>query len=146
MAVYYTAKVGVYSELIAKSALIAAGWEAISEPYTNEQFDIGAINPQTNAFTKFQVKTIARRDDFRGHDWLILYTTNGNGKHYDVENASDYYIGVLVDNGAVPRVFLVPNDEPAKTEWWSKVSDTAAKGWIELPIALDRTALQGATA
>jgi hypothetical protein len=141
MTVHYTNKVGVYSELIAKSALIAAGWDAISEPYTNEYFDISARHPETGKFNAFQVKTIHRRDNFRGHDWLVLYTTNGNGKHYDVENASDYYIGVLVDNGAVPRVFLVENTAPAKTEWWSKAGETEAKGWHEIPIALDRLTL-----
>lgn len=142
MAVHYKAKVGVYSELIAKSALIVAGWDAISEPYTAENYDISARHPVTGAFSTFQVKTVARRSNFRGSDWLVMHTSNGAGQAYDVENAADYYIGVLVDDGAMPRVYLLTNDKPAKREWWAKANATAAKGWVELAITLDREALR----
>ncbi len=137
---YYTEKVGTYSELIAKSALIAGGWDAVGEPETREYFDISARHPETGDFRTFQVKTMKRRED-KGGDWFVLFAKNGQGKAYTADKASDFYIGVLVDNGENPRVFLIENNRPEQTEYWSKTY-AASEKWTELPISLDRTTLE----
>ncbi|WP_181349434.1 hypothetical protein [Thalassobacillus sp. CUG 92003] len=71
----------------------------------------------------------------------MLYARNGQGKAYGVDNASDYYIGVLVDDGETPRIFLIENSNPSQAEYWSKTYEATEK-WTELPIGLDRASLR----
>lgn len=137
---YITETVGVYSELIAEAALMASGYVGVARPTTNEYYDLIATDRITGKDTKFQVKTLKRRD-YKGGDWINLIAKNGQGKSYGADNASDYYIGVLVDDGETPRVFAVENEDPNQQEYWVKNHEVAEK-WTELPLALDRVMLE----
>lgn len=129
---HITEVIGTYSELIAQAALLANGWR-IHESKTAEAYDILATDPLTGDHVKIQVKTVKQRED-RGGD-LVVYARKGNGTAYDRADA-DYLIGVWVDNGEVPRVFMFENR--LLTEYWASEA-RASKRWVELPIALDRT-------
>jgi hypothetical protein len=118
--------------LIAQAALLANGWR-IHESKTAEAYDILATDPMTGEHVKIQVKTVKQRED-RGGD-LVIYARKGNGTAYDRADA-DYLIGVWVDNGEVPRVFMLENR--LLTEYWASEA-RASKRWVELSIALDRT-------
>lgn len=124
---------GRYSEMIAQVALLANGWIP-HESRTKESYDILATNPDTGRAEKVQCKTIRRRSD-RGGDFVI-YARKGDASTYDLADA-DWILGVLADNGEIPRVFLLEN--VCQTEYWSVESRLAANGWRELSIALDRT-------
>lgn len=136
---YITETVGVYSELIAEAALMAAGYVGVARPTTREYYDLIATDRFTGKDVKFQVKTLKRRD--KDGDWFVIYAKNGAGKAYGVDQASDYYIGVLVDDGETPRVFLAENDKPTRKELWCKTDETNEK-WTEIPIAFDRRLLK----
>jgi hypothetical protein len=118
--------------LIAQAALLANGWR-IHESKTAEAYDILATDPTTGEHVKIQVKTVKQRED-RGGD-LVIYARKGNGTAYDRADA-DYLIGVWVDNGEVPRVFMLENR--LLTEYWASEA-RASKRWIELDISLDRS-------
>lgn len=134
---HITETIGVYAELITKAALMANGYKNVAQPDTKEYYDISANDPLTGAHHTFQVKTIKRRDDRPG-DYLKIDAKNGAGKPYEGDNAADYYVGVLIDDGEVPRVFVTENR--GITEYWSRESK-ASERWVELPVALDRTVL-----
>ena len=133
---HITERVGVYAELIAEAALMASGFLGVSKPTTNEYYDLSAIDPLTKEIKLFQVKTLKRRED---RNSLVLYAKKGDGTPYGPDEQSDYFLGVLIDDGEVPRVFVMENEEGQK-EYWS-VEASADKRWIEIPIALDRTVL-----
>ena len=133
---HVTERVGVYAELIAEAALMASGWLGVSKPTTNEYYDLSAIDPLSRQHVTFQVKTLKRRED-RGNN-LVLYAKKGDGTPYEEDNAADYYIGVLVDDGEIPRVYAMENRNIS--EYWAKETD-ASNRWVELPIALDRGTL-----
>lgn len=129
---HITEVVGTYSELAAEMALLANGY-VVSRPSTAEVFDLKAEDPRTGEELKIQVKTIHIRAD-RGNDWVI-YSRKGNGEPY-VKSEADYIIGVLVDEGYPPRVWMFENREIG--EYWA--SETrASKRWVELNIGLDRS-------
>lgn len=127
-------RTGKYSELIARAALLANGW-TVHTSETDEAYDILATDPFNGAHVKIQVKTIRQRMD-RGGD-LVVYAKKGNGTAYDRADA-DYIIGVLPDSGNVPRIYMFENR--LLGEYWCSEA-RASDRWIELPIVLDRAAL-----
>lgn len=129
---HMTEVVGKYSELIARAALTANGWSAVSKPDTEESFDFSARDPLTGDWKTFQCKTIRKRDDRKNE--LVIYARNGRGKAYEQSDA-DYIIGVLGEDGEVPRVWFFENR--GLTEYWSTEA-RASKRWVELPIGLNR--------
>ncbi|WP_339306843.1 hypothetical protein [Paenibacillus sp. FSL R5-0519] len=131
---HITETVAMYSELIAQTALLANGWTT-HVPRTKEAYDILATNPATGRAEKVQVKTIRRRTDRNGD--LVIYTRKGNGTTYDLAEA-DWIAGVLAEDGAPPRVFLLENT--CQSEYWC-VESRLAERWPELPISLDRRML-----
>jgi hypothetical protein len=129
---HITETIGKYSELIARAALMANGWEAVSKSETDESFDISARDPLTKEWKTFQVKTIRKRSD-RNNE-LVIYARNGRGDAYEQSDA-DYIIGVLGEDGEVPRVWFFENR--GLGEYWA--SETrASKRWVELSLALNR--------
>ena len=134
---YITETVGVYSELIAEAALMASGYVGVARPTTREYYDLIATDRISGKDTKFQVKTLKRREN-RGNN-LVLFAKKGDGSRYTDAEVSDYYIGILVDNGEPPRIFLVENR--GISEYWV-TEDKASEKWTELPLALDRTMLE----
>lgn len=122
--------------MIAEAALMASGYIGVGKPTTNEYYDLAAIDPLSKEHVTFQVKTLKRRED-RGNN-LVLFAKKGNGEPYGDDEQSDYYIGVLLDDGEIPRVFVMENR--GISEYWAKETD-ASERWIELPIALDRSVL-----
>lgn len=130
-------RVGVYAELVAEAALMASGYLGVSKPTTNEYYDLSAVDPLSKAHVTFQVKTLKRRED-RGNN-LVLFAKRGDGKPYGVDEAADYYLGVLIDDGEVPRVFAMENRNIS--EYWA-LETKASERWIELPVALDRSVLE----
>lgn len=126
----------MYAELVAEAALMASGYLGVAKPTTNEYYDLTAIDPLTKEHKTFQVKTLKRRED-RGNN-LVLFAKRGNGKPYKEDEQSDYFLGVLLDDGEIPRVYAMENR--GISEYWSPEAK-ASERWIELPIALDRTAL-----
>lgn len=131
--------VGTYSELIAQAALLANGWR-VHESKTAEAYDILATDPLSGAHVKIQVKTVRQRMD-RGGD-LVVYARKGSGTAYDHSDA-DYLVGVWAQDGAIPRVFMFENR--LLGEYWASEA-RASERWIELPIALDRSAHSDADA
>ena len=123
--------VGKYSQVIAKAALMAGGFE-VAETETDETYDFVAKDPVNGAWATWQCKTIRIRRD-RGNE-MIVYATNGQGKAY-AKSDIDYIIGVLAENGEVPRVFYFENR--SMKEYWASEA-AASKRWVELPIAIDR--------
>lgn len=133
---HITEQVGVYSELMAEAALMASGYLGVGKPTTREYYDLMATDGLTGEHVTFQVKTLKRRED-RGNN-LVLFAKKGDGKPYGDDEASDYYIGVLADDGEVPRVFLMENR--GISEYWAS-EESAKTRWVELPIAIDRGTL-----
>jgi len=133
---YKTERVGKYSELIARAALIANGWGAVSTSETEEPFDVSAKDPLTNEWKTFQVKTIRKRSDKK--DELVVVARNGRGKPYDQSDA-DYFIGVLGEDGELPRVWMFENR--GLQEYWASEA-RASQRWVELTICLDRSVFE----
>lgn len=129
---HVTEVVGSYSELVAEMALMANGY-VVSRTRTAEPFDFKAEDPLTGAELKVQVKTIRKRSD-RGNE-LVVYATNGRGKTY-AKSDVDYFIGVLAEEGEVPRVWMFENR--GLREYWASEA-RASKRWVELSIALNRS-------
>lgn len=133
---HITERVAMYAELVAEAALMASGYLGVAKPTTNEYYDLTAIDPLTKEHKTFQVKTLKRRED-RGNN-LVLFAKRGNGKPYKEDEQSDYFLGVLLDDGEIPKVYAMENR--GISEYWCNEAK-ASERWIELPIALDRTAL-----
>lgn len=129
---------GVYSELVAQVALLANGWR-IHESKTAEAYDILATDPVSGEHVKIQVKTIRQRMD-RGGD-LVIYAKKGNGTTYDRSDA-DYLVGVWAEDGEIPRVYMLENRLCG--EYWASEA-RASERWVELPISLNRSALNCAS-
>lgn len=122
---------GKYSQVIAKAALIAGGYQ-VAETETEEPYDFVAKDRLTGEWQTFQCKTIRLRGDRKNE--MVVYCKSGNGKPYPKSDV-DLIIGVLAEDGEVPRVFYFENEEKGEV-WASEIS--AAKRWVELPISLDR--------
>lgn len=126
--------------MVAQIALLANGWIP-HESRTKEAYDILATNPETGRAEKIQCKTIRRRTDRAGD--LVIYARKGDATTYDLADA-DWIIGVLAENGEIPRVFLLENR--CRTEYWTREERAHLNGWRELSIALDREANADAVA
>lgn len=129
---HITEAVGIYSQVIAKAALIANGY-IVAESETAEPFDIVAKDPINNEWAQYQVKTIRKRAD--RDNQLVVYATKGNGNSYSKSEAK-YIIGVLGEESEVPRVFMFENRNIK--EYWATEA-RASKRWVELPIWMNRS-------
>lgn len=116
---------------------MASGYLGVSKPTTREYYDLSAVDRLTGEHVTFQVKTFKRRDDRPGN-WMKIDAKMGNGERYSPDNSADYYVGVLIDNGEAPRVFVTENRNIS--EYWLK-EGSASERWVELPVALDRGTL-----
>jgi hypothetical protein len=130
---YITEVVGKYSECIARAALMANGWEAVSKSETDESFDMIARDPLTKEWKTFQCKTIRKRSD-RNNE-LVVYARNGKGNAYE-QSDTDYIIGVLGEDGELPRVWFFENRGIG--EYWATEA-RAGQRWVELSLAINRT-------
>jgi hypothetical protein len=128
---HITEVVGKYSQIIAKAALIANGWE-VAETETDESYDFVARDPVSREWYTFQCKTVRKRTD-RNNE-LVVYAKNGRGEPYSKSDA-DYIIGVLGTDGELPRVWYFENRGIG--EYWASEA-RASKRWVELPLWLNR--------
>lgn len=128
---HITEVVGKYSQVIAKAALMANGWE-VAETETDETYDFVARDPVDREWYTFQCKTIRKRSD-RNNE-LVVYAKNGRGIPYAKTDA-DYIIGVLGEEGEIPRVWYFEN--VGCGEYWASDAG-ASKRWVELPLWLNR--------
>jgi hypothetical protein len=133
---HITEVVGKYSQVIAKAALIANGWE-VAETETDESYDFVARDPVSREWYTFQCKTIRKRTD-RNNE-LVVIAKNGRGEPYSKSDA-DYIIGVLGTDGELPRVWYFENR--GLTEYWASEA-RASKRWVELPLWLNREIYEG---
>lgn len=130
--------VGKYSQVIAKAALMAGGFE-VAETETDESYDFVAKDPVNGRWITLQCKTIRIRSD-RNNE-MVVYAKKGDGQPY-TKSEADMIIGVLATNGEIPRVFYFENE--VKGEYWASEA-SASKRWVELPIAIDRTSFHKTT-
>ncbi|MGN9867362.1 hypothetical protein [Bacillus swezeyi] len=125
---HQTEIIGKYSELIARAALMASGWQAVSTADTEEPFDISAKDPGTGEWKTFQVKTIRDRTEDRGY--LTVNGRKGDGHPYTTED-TDFFIGVLIGEGKFPRVWMF--DNRGITDYWGP-SVKEGKRWVEMDL------------
>lgn len=111
---------GVHSQIIAKAALVANGWE-VAEPEAPEVYDLVAKCPVTGEWFEFQVKTLRYRENRGGA--LVLPAVRGGNRPYDVDEF-DFYLGVAPDN----RVYMVENTG----KWEYSVVPGSIDRWTEL--------------
>jgi hypothetical protein len=111
---------------------MANGW-TVHKSETDEAYDILATDPLTGEHKRIQCKTIKLRDDRRNE--MVIYARKGSGEPYAKSDA-DYIVGVLVTEGAPPRVWMFENRGIG--EYWASQTK-AAERWVELSIALNRS-------
>jgi hypothetical protein len=92
-----------------------------------------ATDPLNGQTYRLQVKTIRRRHDKNGE--LVVVATDGSGQPY-AQSDIDYFVGVLVEQGETPRIYMFENREGIKEYWASE--QRASKRWHELNLALNR--------
>ncbi|QAR52076.1 hypothetical protein BAE_04375 [Bacillus aerophilus] len=124
--------IGKYAELIARAALMAAGWSGVSKPETEEPYDILAAEPVTGAIKRIQVKTIRDRLESRGY--LTVSGRKNTGLPYTKADA-DYFIGVLIDDQET-RAYMFENR--GLTDYWMPRKNEGVRAWHELKLNLDR--------
>lgn len=127
--------IGKFAELIARAALMAAGWSGVSKPETEEPYDILAVEPITGAIKRFQVKTIRDRMESRGY--LTVSGRKNAGLPYTKADA-DYFIGVLIDDNET-RAYMFENR--GLTDYWMPRKNEGKREWVEMPLNLDRAFL-----
>lgn len=120
-----TASVGRHSELLAQTALLAAGYTVL-EPIVPEPFDLAVTKRGEARICRVQIKTLIQRNK-EGVDYYVLKGKKNNGDVYDKDDC-DVFIGVCNN-----VVFLVENR--CIGEYWSRVDEVAEK-WTELPTTL----------
>lgn len=121
-----SAEVGRHSELLAMSALIAAGY-VVMEPTLPEAFDIGIMERGGNHDLKrVQVKTIIERER-NGVAYYVIRGLKNSGKPYTAADC-DYMLGIAGD-----KAYLTPC--AGLTEYWCKKSEASEK-WKELRMTL----------
>lgn len=127
--------VGKYSEIVAEMALMANGYD-VSRPTMTQPYDLKAEDPLNGREVKIQVKTIKRRIR-NGIESLVVYARR-NGNAYSHSEA-DLFIGVLVDDGVPPRVWMFENR--GLKEYWSN-ENRAENRWVELTTSMDRSIIE----
>lgn len=111
---------GALSEITAKRALMALGWET-AQPDIAEVYDLVARDPISREWKTIQVKTLRVRED--RDNALVIYGRKGNGQPYSPAEC-DYIIGV---DGQ--RAFMF--ECTGQAEYWA-TETSASKRWIEL--------------
>ncbi|MFP3840300.1 group I intron-associated PD-(D/E)XK endonuclease [Bacillus safensis] len=124
--------IGKFAELIARAALMAAGWSGVSKPETEEPYDILAAEPVTGAIKRIQVKTIRDRRDSRG--CLTVSGRKNTGQAY-TKSDTDYFIGVLIDDHETKAYMFECRNI---TDYWMPRKNEGARAWHELKLNLDR--------
>jgi hypothetical protein len=123
-----TNKRGTHAELVAMTALLAAGYE-VAEPVATEPYDLVAKEPDTGEWRTFQVKTLRYRDDKGGAGgYYVLNGTRNNGATYGPPDVN-YMIGVL---GNV--CYLV--ECTGQYEYWA-AADEIDRKWRKLPAKMN---------
>ncbi|AUM66410.1 hypothetical protein C0R09_18830 [Brevibacillus laterosporus] len=122
----YSNNIGAHSQLVAKTALLANGYE-IANPEAPEVYDIVARHPLSRDWQTFQVKTVRRRDDRGGA--LVVCGSRNSGEVYTRDDA-DYLIGVL--DG---EVYLIENRE--LSEYWA-TPDNINEKWRKLSTVIKK--------
>lgn len=121
-----SAEVGRHSELLAMSALIAAGY-VVMEPTLPEPFDIGIMERGGNHDLKrVQVKTIIERER-NGVAYYVIRGLKNSGKPYTAADC-DYMLGIASDKAYLTEC-------TGLTEYWCKKSEASEK-WKELRMTL----------
>lgn len=121
-----SAEVGRHSELLAMSALIAAGY-VVMEPTLPEPFDIGIMERGGNHDLKrVQVKTIIERER-NGVAYYVIRGLKNSGKPYTTADC-DYMLGIAGDKAYLTEC-------TGLTEYWCKKSEASEK-WKELRMTL----------
>lgn len=122
-----TGTIGTHAELIAMTALLAAGYE-VAEPVAAESYDLVAKEPGTGVWRTFQVKTLRYRDDKGGDGgYYVLNGTRNNGVAYGPPDV-DYMIGVAGD-----ACYLVPCT--GQSEYWAAAGAIDEK-WRKLTVGM----------
>ncbi|UNY40645.1 hypothetical protein KLEB271_gp57 [Bacillus phage vB_BauS_KLEB27-1] len=124
--------IGMFAEMIARAALMAAGWSGVGKPDTKESYDITANDPITGENKKFQVKTIRDRMDSRGY--LTVSGRKNTGLPYTKAD-TDYFIGVLIE-ADVTKAYMF--ECRGITDYWMPKRNEGKREWIELKLNLDR--------
>jgi len=112
--------IGAHSELVAATALLAAGYE-VARPLAAESYDLAARDPVTGEWATYQVKTARRREDRDGA--IVIFAKRTNGQPYTRDDC-DYLIGVL--DG---EVYVIENRE--LSEYWV-TPDNIDEKWRKL--------------
>ncbi|NGQ95459.1 hypothetical protein G3578_09865 [Brevibacillus sp. SYP-B805] len=115
--------IGAHSELVAATALLAAGYE-VARPLAAESYDLAARDPVTGEWATYQVKTARYRPDRNAY---VVYATRTNGEAYTRDDC-DYLIGVLDD-----AVYVIENREIG--EYWVSPDNIDAK-WRKLTVGI----------
>lgn len=125
---YESSNRGTHSELIAMTALLAAGYE-VADPVASEVYDLVAKEPETGEWRTFQVKSLRYRADKGGEGggYYVLNGTRNSGETYGPDEV-DYMIGVL--DGAC---YLVPCT--GQTEYWASAGAIDGK-WRKLTVLM----------
>lgn len=121
-----SSEIGMHSELLAQTALLANGY-IVLEPIVQEPFDIAVMRRGDKTTKLIQVKTIIKRNK-SGNEWFVIRGKKNNGEVYSTDDC-DYFIGVY-DN----CVYMTPNREIG--EYWSSV-DNAETTWTRLFTTID---------
>ncbi len=124
---YESSNRGTHSELIAMTALLAAGYE-VADPVAAEVYDLVAKEPETGEWRTFQVKSLRYRADKGGDGgYYVLNGTRNSGETYGPGEV-DYMIGVLDD-----ACYLVPCT--GQTEYWAAAGAIDEK-WRKLTVGM----------
>lgn len=123
-----TGTIGTHAELIAMTALLAAGYE-VADPVAAEVYDLVAKEPETGEWRTFQVKSLRFRADKGGEGggYYVLNGTRNNGEAYGPPDV-DYMIGVAGD-----ACYLVPCT--GQSEYWATAGAIDEK-WRKLTVGM----------
>jgi len=124
--------IGKFAEMIARAALMAAGWSGVSKPETEEPYDILAAEPISGEIKRIQVKTIRDRREKR--DTLTVSGRKNTGKPYTKAD-TDYFIGVLIE-ADVTKAYMF--ECRGITDYWMPKRNEGKREWVELKLNLDR--------
>ncbi|WP_188069013.1 hypothetical protein [Brevibacillus brevis] len=124
----HTSNIGTHAELVAMTALHAAGYE-VADPVAAEVYDIVAKEPETGEWQTFQVKSLRFRADKGGEGggYYVLNGTRNSGEVYGPDDI-DYMIGVLDD-----ACYLV--ECTGQTEYWASAGAIDGK-WRKLTVGM----------
>ncbi|QHZ58634.1 hypothetical protein M655_025030 [Brevibacillus sp. NSP2.1] len=123
----HTSNIGTHAELIAMTALLAAGYE-VADPVAAEVYDLVAKEPGSGEWQTFQVKSLRFRADKGGDSgYYVLNGTRNSGETYGPDEV-DYMIGVAGD-----ACYIVPCT--GQSEYWAAAGAIDEK-WRKLTVGM----------